>query len=260
MKIEKLGMALGALVGSIVFVLAMLGFMTIFGYLAWVVAIVAVAGLLVALGVRFLQLQVRLLMFYGLVGLVAALLAISLIPRTDRPVIVAMALLTGVLIGVLLQFKNLALYRKITQPEVPRQEYTDDVGDRHLYTVYGYHQLPGAIKDRPLNLVFMFLGLWVILIVVAFLLTWNRVIDGATVWASVWAFVSALGLIEGYSSWKVERETGVQIFSQFLPGDVNAQSGSRLTAALAKPVAWAFELLRDIWDSLRELYSVSIRA
>lgn len=255
-RFEKLGWGALGLVLAIVFVLSMLGLVAILGYVAFFGAFVLAAGIIVAVIVRLMQLQLRLVIAYGLAGLVGAIVAIANVPRTSSPLTVAICLVIGIIFGGALYFTKVGLYRALTQPEAPREEYLDDLGERHFFCVC---RTSGPLKDRPLTVLLVFLVGWAVVLCVLGLLVWFRVLDGPTSWASVGALLCAFCFVSAYSALQVEQETGVQIFSQLLPSHAHEQIGFELTTFLPKPAVWVSELLCDIWSAIRQIYSVSVR-
>ncbi|OIO92108.1 MAG: hypothetical protein AUJ92_14935 [Armatimonadetes bacterium CG2_30_59_28] len=259
-KLGKAGMAAAAFVGAIVFVWFMIGMLTLFGYLAAIGALIGAACVIIAIVVRFLQLKVRMLTFYGIFALVAALWAIALIPYTDLPSIVVAGLVVGVLAGLGLRATYLKRFRELTQPESPRADYTDDNGNKHFYVVYGYQQQPPEIAAKSYRLTILVLAIVVVVVFVGLLMGIDRMIDPPTWGASLLAFAAAVALISFFlSALQVEQETGVEVFSQSLPTEVEGEFGSRFAALLPRPATWAAEILRDLWSACRELYAVSIR-
>lgn len=259
---EKLGWACIALVGLIVFVWTVLGVVAILGFLAYVCAYVGVVVLVLALLVRMLQLKLRLLVFCMAAGLLGAVVAISNLGAADDPYVVGICLLIGVFISLILQMMGTStkVYRTITRPDTPRKEYLDMAGDRHMFAVCGYPQLPSAVRENPAVFLILFLGLWAVVVFIGLALHLYRVTDAATIWASLGAFVAGLALFEAYAVFRIERESGVEVFCQFLPGPAEDTSKFRLAAVLAKPTTWVAEFLQGLWDALREFCSIAVRA
>jgi len=259
-RLGKVGMALAAFVGVIVFAWLMVGMLTLLGYLAVIGAFVGIAVLIIGLVIRFLQMKVRVLTFYGFFGVIAAVWSISLIPRTEVPWAVLVAVLLGVIAGLGLRSTYLARFRELTQPESPRGEYIDDSGVKHFFVVYGYQQQTRETAEKAYKITILVMAVIVLVVYVGILLGVDRMIDTTTWGASLLAFAAAVALIAFFlSALKVEQESGVEIFTQSLPGETECGAGCKFATILPKPVSWVAEFCRDLWEACRKLYMVSVR-
>jgi len=261
--LDKVGIALAAVIGGIIFVIAMLGFVALATYLTVIGAVVLLAGLIVLGLVRLCQVRARLVVLYTgacTVWLVAALWSML----SGQFLSAFLGLIIGSAIGGIYYLRFSQKYAEVAADPANLLEYQDEDGKTHKYILVGAKQLPPQLQDRPvvlaLGMLAIFVAVLVILVTVRFY--YDLRVDQ---WISEWVWAVAFGLLGGFSALctytciKAEMDTEVEIFNQSIPDEASSSALGWMERICPAPFKLLGEAFSGIREACRHVRAVSFR-
>jgi len=145
---DKIGIALAAVGGGILFVIAMLGFAAVTTYVGIILLVAFVAGLIVAGIVRLLQVKVRTVVSLAFWATILLVWAIGLM-LSGHTLPTLASLIAGAALGAAHYLYFTPRLEKTISAEENIREYADADGHTHKYVLIGAQQLPPALAKRP---------------------------------------------------------------------------------------------------------------
>jgi uncharacterized membrane protein (DUF485 family) len=259
--VDKAGIALAAVVGGIVFVIAMIGFVGMVTYLSVIGAVALMAALIVLGLIRLMQVKSRLVVMYAIgasVWCVAAIWAML----SGHFLVTLLGAIAGAALGGAYYLVYSARYPAAAAEEGNLREYKDEDGKTHKYILVGARQLPPALADRPIVVALMMLALFVAVFIIvvrtpSYLGTSDWI--GEHTWAAAFGVLAAFSCFCLYTVMSAELKTEVEIFNQSIPDEASSTALDWMAKVCPQP----FKLLGEAWtgikDACRHVRAVSFR-
>ena len=258
---DKAGIALAAVVGGIVFVIAMIGFVGMVTYLSIIGAVALFAALIVLGLIRLMQVKCRLVVMYAIGASVWCVAAIwSMLG--GHFAVTLLGAIAGAALGGAYYLVYSARYPAAAADVANLREYEDEDRKTHKYVLVGARQLPPVLADRPVIVALTMLALFVaVFIIVVRPPTYLGTSDwlGEHTWAAAFGILAALSCFCLYTVVSAEMKTEVEIFNQSIPDEASSTALDWMTKVCPQP----FKLLGEAWagvkDACHHVRAVSFR-